>query len=102
MQPVHERGASVGRIPWPRHQLLLEPPAPQRQVKARTAMCKTSFAYLAAPLLVACAAVTTIASSDANQTLRDIFDRSAYTTSDVDFPANAFIFSQGGDVAVGR
>jgi len=42
------------------------------------------------------------ASSDANQTLRDIFDRSAYTTSDIEFPANTFIFSQCGDVAVGR
>lgn len=37
-----------------------------------------------------------------NELLRDVFDASAYTTTDVDFPGNTYITSQGGDVNQGR
>jgi cytochrome c peroxidase len=65
-------------------------------------MRKTQFVYVATALLVAGAAVTTMATGDVNATLREIFDRSAYASSDVVFPANAYIVSQGGIVSIGR
>jgi len=63
---------------------------------------KIKRSYLAASVLVVCAAATALAESDVNTTLRQLFDQSAYTVSTVDFPANTFIFSQGGDVNTGR
>src|SRR5215472_3878615 len=78
------------------------PPHHSAPSEGRTTMRKTQFVYVAAALLIAGAAVTTMATGDVDATLRDIFDRSAYVSSDVVFPANTYIFSQGGIVSVGR
>jgi cytochrome c peroxidase len=62
---------------------------------------KIKTSYLVASLLVVGVA-TAFAASDINTTLRQLFDQSAYTVSDVSFPANDYINSQGGDVSLGR
>jgi cytochrome c peroxidase len=65
-------------------------------------MRKRKSRYLVASVLAVFAVATAYAASDINTTLRQLFDSSAYTVSDVVFPANDYIFSQGGDVNVGR
>jgi hypothetical protein len=65
-------------------------------------MSKLKFksSYLVFSILFVAAAAS--ADSDRNTTLRDLFDQSAYRTTAVEFPANDYITSQGGDVDIGR
>jgi cytochrome c peroxidase len=64
-------------------------------------MIKLKSRYLLTSIFGVAVAATAKADSD-NAPLREIFDDSAYLTSDVTFPANDYITSQGGDVNLGR
>src|SRR5215471_10467847 len=68
----------------------------------KTAMMKLKSSYLVVPSLLVVAATTARADSNTNTSLRDLFDQSNFFTSAVEFPANDFITSQGGDIDVGR